>query len=230
MRYIIQEPTSENDKKDILLDIAVSSLIGSIDTDILSANDPHFATTLSGIAEYLQLVTTIETDVIALNGVSDARKKILQKDSDDLYRTIYTESKAKKGNLIFIFESGQSPDEGDFDTINEHHQTELISSLEAITNDWSVAMVGFYNDRDVDGNSNPNFKLSNYNYVGFGVLKETQTEDFNPLDSITQPYIMVNPEYIDTLRVLKEQTNTSALNAKAQIDARQSLASKTEVL
>jgi hypothetical protein len=32
------------------------------------------------------------------------------------------------------------------------------------------------------------------------------------------------------LRVLKEQTNTSALNAKAQIDARQSLASKTEVL
>ena len=229
MRYITATPVSPDDRRDVLLDIAVASLIGTIDSDILTSNDPAYHSgTMSGISEYMQIITTIETDVVPINGVSELKKHVLQKDSDDLYRNVYTESKAKKGNLIFIYGSSQTSDETNFTDNNEYLQTQLISQLEGITNDWSISMIGHYYEKHINGDLQPSFSLGDYQYVGFGILKETQTDDYNPLDNLTSPYIMVNPEYIQTLKVLKEQTNNSAVAAKESIDAVQKLQAKAE--
>lgn len=171
-KYILVSKPSINDTR-FALDIANALLIGSIDEDTTFTKFQFFNSgALQSATLMKNQVITIETDVIPSN--SEADKFFLRKDDSTKTKFLNTNDKVIQGSL-FVCVAPLGPEQID----SGMNQIRKICE--------SVQAFSFYEELIVEIGTEIEFDVRNW--VCFsGYLKETQTDDYNPLDQIPIEY------------------------------------------
>ena len=169
-----------------LVDLAVSAITGQISEQILApatADSP-------GDPNKLGILAILETNVVADNGSN--KRTMISKDDDDVSFYVPVEGKAVEKNL-FVGMIGAS--NASIGTSLESDISSKLNDLRQILDDAEVGIHLILNP----GNSIES--AGDAIIYGFGFLKETQTEDYNPLSKISSDwaYKMFNIDVVNQL-------------------------------
>jgi len=167
----------ETTHKDALTDIATALATGNVEIELFPFYD--------GTAMVTRCALKLTSDVRPSNGTVE--KFILAQDDTDTVKFIPTEGKAKQGFLFVAVRDMSASDIGA--TTNTTLET-FLNDIRQIVNGANAVIVG-----DINETSPGIVIVQNLYVVAYGYLKETQTEDYNPLDVINSAWVykMFNP-------------------------------------
>lgn len=192
-RFVALNPTSYAERRAFLVHVAMSVLTGEVDTDVAFAHN----STVGNGNSYLQSPTTFDSRILASNGND---KLLLGVSYDDIESRIPIEGKAVAGNLILICRSELDSEENNW-TSNNSNVQDMASLMDSICSEWDINWL--QGVQKLTGDAVGVTINNQQQFVAIGVLKETQTEDYNPLDLLpvgdVGQYIMINPNKVISL-------------------------------
>lgn len=171
-----------------LIDFAVALITGSINSVLFAG---YTAGALGAENQFMPQLL-LESNIIALNGNVNGRN-IIGKDDDDEYINIPTNGKAVQGNLLVAYRDSGADLLG---TATESVIDSYMNDLRGALNDVEVQLVSGL------ATTNDKMQANSETYVvGYGFLKETQSDNYNPL-SIIDPawqYKMFDSQEVQAL-------------------------------
>lgn len=188
-------PRIDESQSSSLIDIACALFTGelNVNTQLASRVFASETSTMKGVTTILELVSNI----IPTNG--NPSRLLVAKDDDDVQTFIPTSGKAVRGHLfvaIRIDESASAP--LGFNNTVATAIDEKLNDIRKICDKANAVYVGKQGPDTITNTTNYTgfvFDADTAFVIAWGYLKETQTEDYNPLTVINSAweYAMFNP-------------------------------------
>lgn len=218
MRYsfldIESAPTGLPAQLTVLVDILNGYINGDLDYDVFQAHERVQEDGMDTLPNFLMANLTIDTDVFPSNGATNYRF-IYESTQNDKAINFPLEAKAKQGNMIIIAKFLTTSNSVTTNAEHFNERAQLESVLDDISDDWSVS---FFSSLGVATSTEGSAEIGSIRqsmtndmvYFGIGTLKDTQTDNYNPLDAIPEGYIYKMTD------VIKAEQKAVAVEAVAE--------------